>query len=351
MALTETQLDYISGCVEALGLKPEPLRPLRLRSLSHEHVRVANFGVVRIPITLPTELHWTRWADFQAEAYGVLSRFDLAPRFFASLNASPALPHGGTLLGYVQGRLPRLPKDYPALAHFLAQLHQMPVPMEEMRGLPSHSEPLLAVAQLIFDQAQYLDDAPLTEGARKVLQSEMTWLDGFSRSGWVRMGAPPFSLSIGQTHPGDFLITDQGRAVLVDVENLHYGLSALDVGALSIYPSTAWDVGVKAELAEADVLEFHRHYLDALPSGQRAHAAAWLPIGRRIATLRALTWCCMWLVRHRRAGDRWAADKRPTGVVSHMLTQAQHFVSEPVVNALRSEWMRRDGLCAQISRL
>jgi hypothetical protein len=223
--------------------------------------------------------------------------------------------------------------------------------MEEMRGLPSHSEPLLAVAQLIFDQAQYLDDAPLTEGARKVLQSEMTWLDGFSRSGWVRMGAPPFSLSIGQTHPGDFLITDQGRAVLVDVENLHYGLSALDVGALSIYPSTAWDVGVKAELAEADVLDFHRHYLDALPSGQRAHAAAWLPIGRRIATLRALTWCCMWLVRHRRPGDQWAADRRPPGIIAHQRGLCQHLTSDNVVHALQSEWQNAQGLCARIDAL
>ena len=66
MALTETQLDHIGTCVEALGLNAEPLRPLRLRSLSHEHVRVSNFGVVRMPIALPAEQHWSEWADFQA---------------------------------------------------------------------------------------------------------------------------------------------------------------------------------------------------------------------------------------------------------------------------------------------
>ena len=54
MALTETQLDYIATSVQGLGLNAEPLRPLRLRSLSHEHVRVSNFGVVRMPITCPT---------------------------------------------------------------------------------------------------------------------------------------------------------------------------------------------------------------------------------------------------------------------------------------------------------
>ena len=53
MALTETQLEYISTSVEALGLSADPIRPLRLRSLSHEHVRVANHGVVRMPIALP----------------------------------------------------------------------------------------------------------------------------------------------------------------------------------------------------------------------------------------------------------------------------------------------------------
>lgn len=351
MALTETQLEYISTSVEALGLSAEPIRPLRLRSLSHEHVRVANHGVVRMPIALPNEGHWTKWANFQAEAYGTLGRRNLSPRFFASLDSCPALPNGGVLVEFVQGRLPRLPKDFPALARFLAKLHQLPPPPEDMCGLPYHSEPLLAAMQEILQQARYLEEAPITDGTRKLLESELAWLEGFAQSGWVLMGAPPFGLTIGRAHPGDFLIDDAGEAVLLDVENLHYGLSILDVGALSIYPATVWDMGVKAELTETDVLDFNRHYLEALPNAYRTHYAPWLQVGRRIATLRLLTWACMWLVRHRRPGDQWAADKRPPGIMTHMLTQARHFVSEPVVSALRSEWMRRDGLCAQVNRL
>ncbi|MGB1146470.1 MAG: phosphotransferase [Alphaproteobacteria bacterium] len=351
MALTETQLDQIAEGVAALGLPSEPLRPLRLRNLSHEHVRVADHSVLRMPITLPSELHWTDWADFQAEAYGTLSRFGLSPQFYASFDSSQALPHGGALVEYIKGRLPRLPKDFPAFARFLGKMHQLPVPLEEMRGLPTHSEPLMNVTQQIFDQAVHLNDAPITDNTRKILESELTWLESFARTGWVRMGAPPFGLSIGRSHPGDFVITDAGEAVLVDVENLHYGLNVLDLGALSIYPATVWDMSIQSELAEIDVLEFHRHYLDTFPSQTRAHIVPWLQVGRRIATLRLLTWCCLWLIRHRRPGDRWAADKRPPGITAHMVTQAQHFVSEGVVNALRSEWMRRDGLCAQINRL
>ena len=351
MALTETQLEHIGTSVEALGLNAEPLRPLRLRSLSHEHVRVSNFGVVRMPITLPTDQHWTEWADFQARAYGTLGRAGLSPKFYASIDSCPALPFGGVLVSYAPGRLPRLPRDYPALARFLAKIHALPVPPRDMCGLAYHSEPLLAVMQEVRDQAKYLSEAPISEGTRKMLEAELTWLDGFAQSGWVRMGAPPFGLTIGRAHSGDFVIKEDGEAVLLDVENLHYGLSILDVGALSIYPATVWDMGVKSDLDEADILDFNRHYLDALPGSFRAHYAPWLAVGRRLATLRLLTWCCLWLVRHRRPGDQWAADKRPPGIMTHMLTQAQHFVSEPVVSALRSEWMRRDGLCAQIDRL
>lgn len=351
MALTETQLDHIGTCVEALGLNAEPLRPLRLRSLSHEHVRVSNFGVVRMPIALASDQHWTEWADFQAHAYGTLGRFGLAPRFFASIDSCPALPWGGALVGYAPGRLPRLPRDFPALARFLAKMHQLPVPPQDMRSLTYHSEPLLAVKQLIFEQARHMADAPISEGTRKILEAELTWLDGFSQSGWVRMGAPPLGLTLGRAHPGDFVINEAGEAVLLDVENLHYGLSILDVGALSIYPAIMWDMGVKSDLVESDIVDFNRHYLDALSSPFRAQYAPWLQIGRRIATLRMLTWCCMWLVRHRRPGDQWAADKRPPGIMTHVLTQAQHLVSESVVGALRTEWMRRDGLCAQINQL
>ena len=271
MALTETQLDHISGVLRGLGLAGDPLRPMRLRNLSHEHVQVAEYGVLRMPIALPSDLHWTAWADFQAEAYGTLGRRNLSPRFFASLDSCPALPNGGALVEFVQGRLPRLPKDFPALARFLAKLHHLPPPPQDMCGLPYHSEPLLAAMQDILEQAQYLAEAPITDGTRKILESELTWLDGFATSGWVRMGAPPFGLTIGRAHPGDFLINDQGEAVLLDVENLHYGLSILDVGALSIYPATVWDMGVKSDLTEMDVLEFHRHYLDALPKAHRTH--------------------------------------------------------------------------------
>ena len=351
MALTETQLDHISTCVEALGLNAEPLRPLRLRSLSHEHVRVSNFGVVRMPIALPAEQHWSEWADFQAQAYGTLGRFSLSPRFFASIDSCPALPLGGALVERATGRLPRLPKDFPALARFLAKMHQLPAPPPDMSGLPYHGEPLVAVLQEITAQAQHLDDAPITAATRKILLAELTWLEGFTQSGWVRMGHPPFGLSLGRSHPGDFVINEAGEALLLDVESLHYGLCILDVGALSIYPATVWDSGVKSELIEADIVDFNRQYLEALPAPYRAHYAPWLQIGRRIATLRLLTWCCMWLVRHRRPGDQWAADKRPQGVVTDMLTRAQKFTSEEVVTALRTEWMRRDGLCAQINRL
>ena len=89
MALTETQLEHIGTSVEALGLNAEPLRPLRLRSLSHEHVRVSNFGVVRMPITLPTDQHWTEWADFQARAYGTLGRAGLSPKYACQSLACP----------------------------------------------------------------------------------------------------------------------------------------------------------------------------------------------------------------------------------------------------------------------
>ena len=132
MALTETQLDHISGVLRGLGLAGDPLRPMRLRNLSHEHVQVAEYGVLRMPIALPSDLHWTAWADFQAEAYTTLSRLGLAPRFLAALESSQALPNGGALIDLVKGRLPALPPDLRRLAHFLADSCQ--AVLDDRRG-------------------------------------------------------------------------------------------------------------------------------------------------------------------------------------------------------------------------
>jgi len=351
MALTETQLDHISGVLRGLGLAGDPLRPMRLRNLSHEHVQVAEFGVLRMPIALPSELHWTAWADFQAEAYTTLSRLGLAPRFLAALESSQALPNGGALIDLVKGRLPALPVDFRRLARFLADMHQMPVPMPEMRGLPSFEDPLQRVAQLISDQGRYVKDAPVSEAVRAALEDELGWLADFTKSGWVRRGSPPFGLSRGRIHPGDFLIDQEGDVMLIDVENCHYGLPTLDVGALSIYPATVWDMSLQAELSEDDVLNFHIDYLEALDPRLRAQSQPWLAPARRIATLRVLTWCCMWLVRHRRPGDQWAADRRPPGIIAHQRGLCQHLTSDNVVHALQSEWQDQQGLCARIDAL
>ena len=351
MALTETQLDHISGVLRGLGLAGDPLRPMRLRNLSHEHVQVAECGVLHVPIALPSDLHWTAWADFQAEAYTTLSRLGLAPRFLAALESSQALPNGGALIDLVKGRLPALPADLRRLARFLADMHQMPVPMPGMRGLPSFDNALQRVAQLISDQGRYVKDAPVSKGVRTALEDELVWLADFAKSGWVRLGSPPFGLSLGRIHPGDFLIDQEGAVMLIDVENCHYGLPTLDVGALSIYPAMVWDMSLQADLSEDEVLGFHVDYLDALDHRMRAQSQPWLAPARRIATLRVLTWCCMWLVRHRRPGDQWAADRRPPGIIAHQRGLCQHLISDNVVHALQSEWQDAQGLCARIDAL
>ncbi len=58
------------------------------------------------------------------------------------------------------------------------------------------------------------------------------------------------------THPGNFLITAEGSAMLVDLEKCRYGLPGIDLAHTSLYTSTTWDVNSQAVLTLEEVIAF-----------------------------------------------------------------------------------------------
>ena len=200
-----------------------------------------------MPIALPSDLHWTAWADFQAEAYTTLCGWGWRP-VSGGAGVLQALPNGGALIDLVKGRLPALPADLRRLAHFLADMHQMPVPMPEMRGLPSFDNALQRVAQLISDQGRYVKDAPVSEGVRTALEDELVWLADFAKSGWVRL-PPPWPLA-GRIHLGDFPTIRKGG----DADRRKPSPRPADArcrGAVDL-SAMVGDMSLQAELSEDD---------------------------------------------------------------------------------------------------
>ena len=55
-----------------------------------------------------------------------------------------------------------------------------------------------------------------------------------------------------------------------------YGSPAVDLAHCTLYTSTTWDVDSGVEIAPADVADFYRHYLGAIPAALAQLLQPWL---------------------------------------------------------------------------
>ena len=105
----------------------------------------------------------------------------------------------------------------------------------------------------VRQQANWLADAQL---ARKVTQRIKQELDLLP----PRLSDETPTLISFDTHPGNFLIREDGRAVLVDLEKCRYGLPGIDLAHTSLYTSTTWDLSSQAVLSLDEVIGFYRRW-------------------------------------------------------------------------------------------
>src|ERR1700730_9641694 len=106
--------------------------PMTAKGVNHDHYRLGGAGLVlRVPRATP-------WAgDAAAQLAGEATAFQRAepagvtPRLIAALPPTAELPRGALVVEEIVGRLPRLPRDLPAIADALARLHSLPMPPPE----------------------------------------------------------------------------------------------------------------------------------------------------------------------------------------------------------------------------
>jgi hypothetical protein len=124
------------------------------------------------------------------------------------------------------------------------------------------------------------------------------------------------------THPGNFIVRAEGRAVLVDLEKALYGSPAIDLAHATLPTSTLWDIDVDARLGAADVARFHAAYEAA---GGVALAPALIALARRLTALRSLLWFARW------AAGELAAPGVDPAVAEHMRGRVALFLSPDFV--------------------
>ncbi len=343
------------NCAEALPAPyradREDLHPLPEKGLAHDHVRVVGTGcLLRVPRQSQFAFAAVENLSYQAACFERASLGAHAPRLHGVLPPSRDVPMGALVVDEIEGRAVQLPGDLPALAECLASIHGLPVPPPIKRPpLADHSDPIAGTLLFIEDQARYLEDATDDSDAISMITEELRWARKFADENAGE--AQPTTLVASDTHPGNYIVDQSGRAYIVDLEKALYGSPAIDLAHCSLYTSTTWDIAASYILEPADVIAFYRGHLDRIEPDLAQALMQWLLPLRRLTWLRSTTWSAKWRVESRKAAvagkeaadntEDWSADNRDARLVAHVEERTRDFLSAPTVDRIRAEW--RDG--------
>ncbi|MEA2118670.1 aminoglycoside phosphotransferase family protein [Halovibrio sp. HP20-50] len=332
---TEARLDALASELKRAGISYQTLTPMADTGLAHDHVWIHREGddwVARLPKQSQMNLPPEENLAYQTACYERSSPGGHTPQLYDVLPPSNQLPRGGLLVEAIRGRLAKLPEDLPAVAEALASLHRQPLPNEKA-PLLAPADPWQAMVSEVHQQAQWLADAQLSSKVTQRIKQELDLLP-------PRLNDVTPTLISFDTHPGNFLIRDDGRAVLVDLEKCRYGLPGIDLAHTSLYTSTTWDISSQAVLSLEEVIHFYRRWQAAMSETPDTDT---LVACRRATWLWSLTWCAKWRAQHLNAkdaqqrGEDWSAELTDPAVIEHVRDRVEHYLSMPVIDHVHSE--------------
>jgi hypothetical protein len=318
-----------------------PLEALPDRGLAHLHVRLAGLGLLaRIPKQSQVGLPPAANLAHQQACFERCAASGHTPRLLGVLPVDPDLPRGALLVEHILGRPVALPGDLPAMAQALAAIHALDLPESAHRApLADAADPLQRLRADIGEQARHLDAASPVPEVRGAILEELDALDNLLQC----PDRPARRLIAFDAHPGNFLVTADGQAVLVDLEKCRYGAPGLDLAHATLYTSTTWDAAASAVLSPDDVLAFYRAWEAACGLAVAADARRWHLALRRAMWLWSVTWCCKWRALSGQApqaspmGEDWSAAHSADALVAHVRDRVDDYLAPAAVRFVREE--------------
>ena len=154
----------------------------------------------------------------------------------------------------------------------------------------------------------------------------------------------PQTLILTDTHPGNYVVQKDGRAIFVDMEKAQYGLPAIDLAHASLYTSVTWDPDVSGALRNEDIADFYETYRRAVPPPLARVLAPWFLTFRRLVWLRTTTWGCRWYAETiAQVPCRRDASARDH-MLSTVLDRLRRMTQPEIMERVRREWLGPDKL-------
>ena len=312
------------------------------KGLAHDHVRLLGTGLLaRIPKQSQMQLGAQDNLHYQAACFQRAWPGGHTPLLNRVLPPSANLPRGAMLVEEIIGRSASLPEDLPAITVALASLHRLVLPpAEERPPLWDTADPLASLRDEILVQAQYAAAANLEPATALALREGLAALQ-LACEGQDR---PPRQLIAFDGHPGNFVVQEDGKAVLVDLEKCRYSYAGLDLAHATLYTSTTWDVASHAVLSVPQVLDVYHGWEAAVGIATAQSSHAWhLPL-RRAMWLWSITWCAKWRALSGQAaqtsqqGEDWSQERSDAALVAHVRNRVDHYLSSAVVAQVLNEF-------------
>ena len=324
------------------ALTAADLKPLPATGTAHGHVGLPNGLLARVAYAHEGDETAASRLATQAEAFRHLAPAGRTPRLHDVIEPRRGLPGGALIVDLIDGRAPRLPDELGLMADTLAHIHALPLPPAGA-PIPRQQNPFLETLAAIEQNAmRFLDKAVPDAGARAEIAEELGLMRGMALA--VGKRQEPLTVALADTHPGNFIVDQDGIAWFVDLEKVHVGSPAIDLAHATLATSTLWHPDVGKVLSSAEVQRFYTLYLEKVGPRQAASLKPWLQPMRRLTWLRTTLFMARWRVQTHSPRDpsdptQWSdAGLEPTMKV-HIDQRIDQCFRRDTIQSIRAEWM------------
>lgn len=335
------------------------LEKLRDKGLAHDHVRIKGNRIdgrrplVRVPRQSQFGLKALDNLTYQAACFERASAGGHVPRLHGRIEPNADLPMGALIVDEIEGGPVDLHRDLAGMSECQASVHRLPVPGDKDRApLANHLDPVAGTLAFIEEQAPFIAPSGADPDAQRMITEELNWARGFAAN--LPSTDQPVTLTLTDTHPGNYLIEADGSVFFVDLEKALYGSPGVDLAHASLHTSTTWDIDANAELSRDEVRGFYSSYLGAISEDLAARLRPWLMPMRRLTWLRSTTWSCKWRVQSQKERleakntaeqtEDWSTDDIDARLIAHVAGRVANFVNPETIEIVRSEWTGADQL-------
>jgi aminoglycoside phosphotransferase (APT) family kinase protein len=323
-------------------LASEDLEPMPATGTAHGHVRLPGGLIARVAYAHPGDPGAAARLETQAAAFRFLAPSGRTPRLHEVLPPRDGLPGGALVVDRIVGQVPTLPRDLGAMAATLAIIHTMEKPPASS-SIPRQENPFLETLEGVEQNAvRFLDKAVPDAGARAEIAEELRLMRGMASA---LAGRPqPLTVALADTHPGNFIMADDGTAWFVDLEKVHVGSPAIDLAHAILPTSTLWHPEVGRILTPGQVAGFYAAYLARIGETRAAALEPWLMPMRRLTWLRTTMFMARWRVQTRQPRDpsdpgQWSDAGLEPAMKAHLQARIDQCFERETIRAIRAEWL------------